>query len=330
MASGLKAFVTGATGFVGANLVRELDRQGWETTVLVRAGSPTRDIEGRDVDIRTGDIVDAASVRQAMPAGVDAVFHVAASTNVWAGNNDEQDRINIDGTRHMVEAAIDAGAGRFILTSSFATWGFQRGLITENSPRSRNSDWINYVRTKRIAEDLVKDAVKSGRLDAVILNPAHILGPGDRHNWARMIVMVAEGTLPALPPGGGAFADVREVAKAHVAAFHQGETGQHYLLGGDDFSFAEVVQLVGELLGRSVPTRPTPAWLLRTIAHAHAAVASITRKPPRITPESAAMICHHSRCDSTRARTVLGYQHKSIRPLVEDTIDWMRKAGMLQ
>lgn len=326
----LTAFVTGATGFVGSNLVRELDRQGWKTTAIVRPTASLQDIEGLSVETRPGDIVDAESLRQAVPRNVDAVFHVAASTNVWAENNDEQDRVNIDGTRNTIEAAIAARARRFILTSSFATWGFQEGLITENSPRSRNSDWINYVRTKRIAEDLAKEEVKKGRLDAVILNPAHILGPGDRHNWSRMVCMVADGTLPAVPPGGGPFADVREVAKAHISSFHQGETGEHYLLGGDHYSFAEIIQLVGEILGKEAPGKPTPAWLLRTLAHLYAAAASITRKRPRITPESAAMICHRSLCDSTRAQTVLGYRHTPIRPLLEETVRWLRAAGMLK
>lgn len=326
----LTAFVTGATGFVGSNLARELVRQGWDVTVLVRPSSHLSDIEDLPLTIRQGDIVDADSVMEAMPRDVDAVFHVAASTNVWAGNNDEQDRINIDGTRNVVEAAVAARAKRFILTSSYVTWGFQEGLITENSPRSRNSDWINYVRTKRISEDIVKQAVNAGRLDAVILNPAHILGPGDRHNWSRMICMVATGTLPAVPPGGGPFSDVREVAKAHVAAFHKGETGEHYLLGGDHYSFAEVVQLVAEMLDRKVEKKPKPAWLLRTVAHFHAAVASFTHKPPAITPESATMICHHSLCSSTRAEVVLGYRHTAIRPLVKDTIDWMRGAGLIK
>jgi nucleoside-diphosphate-sugar epimerase len=326
---GLTAFVTGASGFVGSNLVHELGKQGWETTVLVRPTSSLEDIQDIPLTVCKGDIVDAESIRRAIPDSVDAVFHVAASTNVWAGNNDEQNRINIDGTRNMIEAAVEAGAGRFIHTSSFTTWGFLDDEINEHSPRSRNSDWINYVHSKRIAEDLVKAAVKDQRINAVILNPGHILGPGDRHNWSRMIHMVATNTLPALPPGGGAFADVREVAKAHVAAFHKGENGEHYLLGGDDFSFAEVIGLVGELLGRKVPQKPTPAWALRTIAHFSAAIASITRKPPRITPESAAMICHHMRCHSTRAKAVLGYRHTPIRPLVEDTINWMRQAGLL-
>jgi len=326
----LTAFVTGATGLVGSNLVRELDKQGWETTVLVRPTSSLEDIEGLPVNVHHGDIVDARSVRAAVPSNVHAVFHVAASTNVWAGNNDEQDLINIDGTRNVIEAAVAAGAGRFIHTSSFTTWGFQDGIINENTPRSRNSDWINYVRTKRIGEDLVKTAVADGRLDAMILNPGHILGPGDRHNWSQMVRMVATESLPGLPPGGGAFADVREVTKAHVAAFHKGETGAHYLLGGVDVSFAEVIGIVGELLGKEVPIKPTPAWVLRTMAHLYAARASITRKPPRITPESATMICHHMQCDSTRAEIVLGYKYTPIRSLLEDTVRWMKKENLLR
>jgi nucleoside-diphosphate-sugar epimerase len=326
----LSAFVTGATGFVGSNLVRELTRQGWDTTVLARATSSLDDISEFPVEIRHGDIVDADSVRAAMPLNVDAVFHVAASTNVWAGNNDTQDRINIDGTRNMIEAATAAGARRFIFTSSFTTWGFQDRVITEHSPRSRDSDWINYVRSKRIGEELVKGAVESGQLDAVILNPGHILGPGDRHNWSQMVQMVAKDALPGIPPGGGAFADVREVAKAHVAAFHNGENGAHYLLGGEDVSFQDVIELVAEMLGKEVPGKVTPAWALRTLAHFEAAVASITRKPPKITPESAVMICHHMQCDSTRARTVLDYRHTPIRPLVQDTVNWLRGAGLLR
>ena len=100
----------------------------------------------------------------------------------------------------MLEASIAAGAGRFIHTSSFTTWGFIEGEITEESTRSRNSDWINYVHSKKVAEELVKEAVEQDRIEAVILNPGHILGPGDRHNWSQMVTMVATETLPGMPP----------------------------------------------------------------------------------------------------------------------------------
>ena len=326
----LEAFVTGASGFVGSNLVRELHNQGWRVHVLARPGSSLEDIADVPMEVHRGDIVDSASVRDAMPHGVDAVFHVAASTNVWSGNNDEQDRINIGGTRDVIEAAVNARAGRFIHTSSFTTWGFQDVTLTEHSPRTADTDWINYVRTKHIAEQLVEDAVQSGRLDAVILNPGHILGPGDHRNWSRMISLVEMGKLPGVPPGSGPFADVREVAKAHIQAFHKGESGEKYLLGGEIMSFMEVIRITGDILGKPVPGRPTPAWVMKAAARVYALLSMMTGKEPDLTPESTAMITRNLLCDSSRAQRELDYKFTPVRSLIQATIDWMRGAGMLE
>lgn len=325
----LKAFVTGATGFVGSNLVRELQRQEWEVFALVRPSSSLQDIRDVPVQIRSGDITDAASVFEAMPMGIDAVFHVAASTNVWSGRNDEQQRINVDGTRHLIEAAIAQRAGRLIHTSSFAVWGIQNALLKEDSPRIAATDWINYVRSKDIAENLVKQAVRQQRLDAVILNPAIILGPGDRHNWSRMVMMIDKGRLPGVPPGSGPFADVREVAKAHVAAYHKGKKGENYLLGGEEVTYLELIRIAGEILGKPVPPKATPGWLLKAAARVKALIAAITGREPDITPESAVIIIHHLRCDSRRAQDELAYRFTPIRPLLQETIDWLRQAGMI-
>ena len=325
----LTAFVTGANGLVGSNLVRELHRQGWKLTVMARPGAALEDIRDVPLSLRSGDIGDMRAVLGAMPQQVDAVFHAAASTNVWSANNAEQDRTNIGGTRNIIAAAIAKNARRLVHTSSFATWGFQDALLTEESPRTTATDWINYVRTKYLAENLVKEAAGQGRLDAVILCPTHILGPGDRRNWSRMIRMVNRGNLPGVPPGGGPFADVREVAKAHVAAFHRAGKGQVYLLGGEDVSFLELIHLVGDILGKPVPGRATPGWLLKTAARFKAMLAGITGKEPDLTPESAIMIIHHIRCDSGRAQCELDYRFTPIRPLLQDTIDWLWKAGMM-
>ena len=178
----LVAFVSGASGFVGSNLVRELHGQGWQVHILARPTSSLEEIEGVPVTVHLGNLADSSSVMAAMPENLDAVFHVAASTNFWSKNNATQDRVNIDGTRNMVEAAIAVKARRFIHTSSFATWGFQNTALTELSERTDTSDWINYVRSKHLAEEVVLGAVRDNRVDAVVLNPAHILGPGDKNN----------------------------------------------------------------------------------------------------------------------------------------------------
>ncbi len=325
----LRAFVTGGTGFVGTNLLRELVERGWEVTALVRETSPLEDIENLDIKRVTGDITDAQSVFEAMPPGVDGVFHVAASTSIWSGNNTMQTAINVDGTRNVVAAALTCGAQRFIHTSSFVVWGFHKKLLTEESPRLENADWINYVRSKHEAENIVKEAVKNQTLDAVILNPAHILGPGDRHNWSRVIRLVNERKLPGVPSGGGNFADVREVARAHIQAFHRGKTGQNYILGGEDTMFLEVVKMTGEILDRNVPRRATPAWLLKAVARLYVLKSAISGKEPDLTPEGAAMITQHIPCDSSKARRELGYQFTPVRALLEDSCAWLRNKGIL-
>jgi dihydroflavonol-4-reductase len=325
----LKAFVTGATGFVGSNLARELHLQGWEVVGLVRPESSLHDIRDIPMQLRHGDVVDAASVAEAMPAGIDAVFHTAASTSVWSANNELQQRINVDGTRNIIAAALQRRAGRLVHTSSFTTWGIQETLLTENSVRNDATDWINYIRTKHLAESMVRETVEAGQLDAVILNPANILGPGDRRNWSRMIRMVQQGRLPGVPPGSGPFADVREVAKAHVAAFHRGAPGHSYLLGGEHATFLELIRMTGEILDRPVPSRASPAWQLKAAARVLSLLGAISGREPDITPESAMMIVHHLRCDSSRAQRELAYRFTPLRPLLQDTIDWLWKAGMM-
>jgi len=325
----LRAFVTGGTGFVGSNLVHQLVEKDWKVTALVRSTSPLEDIRGLDLQLAEGDVTDANSVMTAMPESVDAVFHVAASTSIWSRNNALQRRINVDGTGNVLRAAIRKGAGRLVHTSTFAIWGFHDETITEDSPRLRNSDWINYVATKREAERLVHEAVESGRIDAVTLNPAHILGPGDRHNWSRVIRLVQNGKLPGVPPGGGSFSDVREVARAHLRAFEHGRKGANYLLGGPDTMFIDVVRMTGEILGRKVPGKATPAWLLKAAGRAYVMLAAVTGREPDLTPEGAAFITQHINCDSSRAIDDLDYRFTPVRKLLEDTCAWMREKGML-
>ena len=325
----LTAFVTGASGFVGSHLVRELHSQGWTVHILVRPTSSLEEIEGIPVVIHHGDITDPVSITAAIPERPGAVFHVAADTNFWSRRNAVQDLVNIDGTRYMLDAASAAHAGRFIHTSSFTTWGFRNTELTEHSERTDSTDWINYVRSKHVAEQAVLKAASDGRINAVVLNPAHILGPGDKNNWSRMIYMVNKGKMLASPPGSGNFCDVREIANAHIAAFHHGRNGEKYLLGGEYAAFSEVVQIAGDVLGKRVPNRPAPAWIIKTWGHVKGAVAAVTGRKPDITPESAAMILYHVACNSGKAQIELGYRFTPIRELIEDTVDWMNRKGLL-
>jgi len=229
----------------------------------------------------------------------------------------------------MLDAAIAAGARRFVHTSSFVTWGFQDTLITEESPRTGAFDWINYVRTKHESEQLVLDAARSGRIDAVVLNPGNVLGPGDRRNWSRLFRMIRLGKLPGAPPGGGNFCDVGEVARAHIQAWHHGGSAQRYLLGGEFASYLDVIRLAGSILDSRVPSGPTPAWLLTAGARLASGLAVFTGKEPDITPEAAAVVTHTIRCDSSKAERELGYRSVPLEEMVRETINWMEGEGLL-
>ena len=322
------AYVTGSNGFLGLNLCEALLREGWRVLALHRASSDTHYLRRLAVEPVEGDINAPASLSRTLPAGVDAVFHVAGSTSLWSRQDAEQDRINIEGTRNMVEAALAAGARRFVHTSSISAWGMCSGTIDETVPQQGASSPVNYQRSKYAAELEVLKGIERG-LPAVIVNPAGILGPYDSGGYARFFRMVHAGSLPGVPPGSLSFCDVREVSKAHIAAAERGRVGERYLLGGADASYLDLVTLIGELEGKPVPRKPTAAWILKTVATVGETISAFTGHPPTLTREAAAMATRTLFCNSAKAVRELAFRPVPLRPMVEDCYRWMKEEGRL-
>lgn len=322
------AFVTGATGFVGLNLVEELLAQGWRVIALHRADSDLKYLRRLPAALAIGDVTDAPTVRRAMPQGVDAVFHVAGDTSLWSKHDAVQDRVNVVGTRNVVGAALEKRARRFVHTSSISAYGLQRGRFDESAEQLGRVSPVNYHRSKFLAEEAVRAGVARG-LHAVILNPAGIIGRYDKRNYARLFTLVASGKLPGVPPASRSFCHVREVARAHVAAAERGGVGENYLLGGTDASYLELVRAIGAATGRDVPARPTPAWVLRALGAAGALRGTLTGKPPSLTPEAARMATHDITCDCAKAMRELGLQAVPLREMVADCAVWLATEGLL-
>lgn len=317
--------VTGASGFLGQHLLRELRAAGANVRGLSRAAGSDDAIAALGAFPVRGDLADPDSLDKAV-AGVDALFHTAADTSTWRGDNVRQTRINVGGTLALLAAAKAAGVGRVIHTSSVSAYShLVHAELRENVPQRGGESWINYERDKYATEQLVRG---SG-LPWVVLQPSHILGPGDRNNWSRLIRLVDNGKLPGVPPGSGAFADVREIARAQVEAWRRGVVNEAYLLGGEHVSFLQLVTKIGARLGRKVPTRATPAWALAGYTRVLDLLSRVTRKAPELTPEAAAFTCHHLQVDSGKAVRELGYRITPIDTLLDDTLAWMRDEGML-
>ena len=316
------AFVTGATGFVGTNLVSALLAQQWRVLALVRNPERIAYLSRFPVELVEGDLDDATQLAKRIPAQCDAVFHVAGDTSLWPPHRARQYRTNVLGTRHMVQAALQQQVRRFIHTSSISAFGERDDVVDElSAPRGTESS-IHYYQTKALAEQEVRAGIRMG-LPAVLINPCHILGPYDSGNWARLFRLLKRGELPGIPPGTGMFCDVREVARAHLAAVDNGRLGINYFLGGEPIRFLDLMQLAANRLQVPCPARTVSKPLLYLLGASKELIARFTGEEPDITREGARIVCGHVRCRSDAAIEDLDYRPTPAEQLVNDTLDWL-------
>jgi len=258
-----QAFITGATGFLGSHIARVLLQAGHSVRVLRRANSKLDALNGLDVEHVIGDLFDIDQLAEQM-RGCAWVFHVAAVADYWRSSKAEIYRVNVDGTQNLLEAAQRAGVGRFIFTSSVAAVGRAAFPADEQTYFNLDPRLTPYGHSKFLAEA----AVRRAGLEAVILNPAVILGPGDINQISgSLIIEIARGGQPFLPQTGGTnFIDVRDVAQAHLAAAQQGRAGERYILGAVNMTHKAFTKLVCEVVGQPLPIIPAPGVFIPVAA----------------------------------------------------------------
>ncbi len=322
------AFVTGGTGFLGINLIEQLLISDWEVIALHRPTSNLKDLRKTNIKLVEGSITEPDSLIRVLPENVDAVFHVAGNTSMWSRRNKIQTRDNVEGTLNMVAAALKRRSKRFIHTSSVAYYGHHQHHIDEETPSNAINSPMNYNRTKYLAEKEVRRGIDRG-LDAVIINPADIIGPYDYRGWSQLFILIDRQKLPGVAPAIHTFCHAREVARAHIAAFHKGGTGENYLLGGVEVDFATLAREIGNILGKPTPARPTPAWILKLIGRLSLWGSYITGKEPDITPEKVFLVTHNMLCNSQKAERELDYKPASLKSMLDDCYRWMLSEGMI-
>lgn len=318
--------LTGASGFVGGHLLRELLSGGHQVSVLSRSERSDQLLSAGGAIAIRGELSDQASLDNAAQ-GMHAVFHCAANTSAWSKDKAIQLETNVGGTQRLLAAAKRAGVNCFVHTSSVSAYSHLcHETLTETLPQRGGESWVNYERSKFLGEL----AVQESGLPFIIFNPSHVLGPGDTNNWARLIKMVDQDALPGVPPGSGAFADVREIAKAQVTAWQMGLCNESFLLGGQHASFLHLVQMIAVLCYRKPATRVMPEALLKAIGQLSQGFSYVSNRMPQITPASVAMTCHHLHVDSSKAKKLLCYQETDLQQLLADTMGWMRAEGYLR
>jgi dihydroflavonol-4-reductase len=323
------AFVTGGTGFLGINLIRLLHEDGVRITALYRSEASTHALEDIPVEWVQGSVTDFASLVAALPPSADTVFHVAGNTSQWKKENAIQHDVNVNGTRNMVRAALHHNVRRFIHTSSIAAFGIHTQPFDETTPSNAATCGQHYSLTKWLGEEEVRRACREDQLLGVILNPAHIVGPYDTHNWIQLFTSVYEDNLPAIPPGFGRFAHVRDIARAHIAAVHKGRVAENYLLGGPEASFLQFINAIQRVMEKPLSKKETPAYVFRTMEPIFRLGSAFSGKKPRLTPELVKLLIKKVHSSDAKAERELDFHPVGIQQQVEDTYDWLLKSGKL-
>jgi dihydroflavonol-4-reductase len=329
----MKALVTGAAGFVGSAVLRRLIARGIETRALVRPISDRRNLAGLDCEIVTGDLTDPTSLKAAA-RGCDALFHVAADYRLWVPDPAPLYRANVEGTRNLMLAAIEAGVARIVYTSSVATLGLHENgsPADEETPSSLDDMVGHYKRSKFMAEEEVRRLVRARGLPAVIVNPSAPVGPRDIKPTptGRMILEAAAGRMPGYVDTGLNIVHVDDVAEGHWLAFERGAVGERYILGAEDMSLRAILEEVARISGGKPPRWRIPHNAVLPIAYVAETVARLFGGPePVATVDGVRLAKKHMYFRIDKARRALGYAPRPAVEAIADAVAWFRENGYL-
>jgi dihydroflavonol-4-reductase len=329
----LKAFVTGATGFLGSHVARVLAEQGSDLRLLVRPTSDLRNLEGLNADRVAGDLRDPASIEKAL-SGCDVVFHVAADYRLWVRDPAEMYRSNVEGTRSLLEAARKQGVRRVVYTSSVATMGFTSktnygNVADEQSPVGIDDMIGHYKRSKFMAEQVAVEAARSG-VDVVIVNPTTPIGERDIKPTptGRIVVDFLKRKFPAYVETGLNLVDATECAGGHVQALEKGKAGERYILGGENLTLKQILDRLAAITGLKSPTVKLPYFFaLATGVVDEMVMGRLLGREPRATIDAVRMGRKMMFVSSAKAERELGWRTVPVEGALRRSVEWFRANG---
>lgn len=319
------AVMTGATGFLGRNIVDALLKDNWNVIALHRKTSDLSKLKGCSVVFKEADLHNYESVLAAIPENIEAIFHVAGNTSHWSREAEMQWKDNVLATRNLVKSALVKKTKRFIFTSTGATNDFQ------NTDEIRAQKIKNgYIRTKRLSELEVYNGIEQG-LDAVILKPIIIIGKYDYSSYSKIFIDMKNNKLKLALPGKIAFCHAEDIALAHLKAYEKGRNCEHYVLGGVYTSWYNLFFEVTKILGVSKPI-VVPQFPLLIFSYILNFISYFTGKAPLVTPDLVVLLRDTSDVtyyEARKAREDLGYKSRSFTEIVRSCYNWMKEEKLL-
>lgn len=325
----MKTFVTGATGFIGASIVRELLKDGREVRALVRKASDTSNLSGLDVEFWQGDLRDHDGLRQGLQ-GCDVLYHAAADYRLWSRNPADMYRVNVEGTAAILKAALEAGISRAVYTSSVGTLGNPGDGTpgTESTPVTLSDMVGHYKKSKFLAEREAEKLAARG-LPLVIVNPSTPVGPLDIKPTptGRIIVDFLNRNMPAYLDTGLNIIAVEDCARGHILAEKNGRIGEKYILGAVNLTLREIFALLEDITGQKAPRIRLPYTPVLLAAYINEGLARITGKEPLIPLAGVQMAAKFMFFDSSRAVRELGLPQTPVKDALQRAVDWFRQNG---
>ena len=323
----MKVLVTGANGFLGSWLTKKLVHLGHDVHILHRPNSDLSDLQGLAVTSAIGDVTDLASVDSAT-RGCEVVFHLAGVVAYKASQRAMMQKVNVGGTENMITACLTNCVKRLVHLSSVVAVGASfdgKILLTEESPFNLTHLDLGYFETKRKAEELVKGAVHTKGLDAVLLNPCTIYGPGDAKKGSRNVqVKVAKGKFPFYTSGGVSVVSVHDVVDGIISGWLHGKTGERYILSGENITIQTLFTWIAEEAGVPAPRWQLPSMVLHALGKIGDRMERFGIKGP-ISSENAWTSTLFHWFDNAKARRELGFAPGSARRAIAESVRWMKE-----
>ena len=311
----MKAFLTGATGFIGGRLARKLRERGDEVVALVRSPAKAGDLESLGCELVQGDLSDYDAIRKGV-VGCDAVFHVAAVYKVGIPESERAAMFdaNVTGTERVFDAAADAGVARIVYVSTIGIFGNTRREVVDESFVRTDKTWLSvYDETKYLAHEIAKERIAAGA-PIVIVQPGGVYGPGDQSEIGNIIDQLRSGKLKMIPFGDTGFnlVYVDDVVDGIVLAHDKGRIGESYVLGGELMTIREAIEKVAAYLGKKPPKRDLPVGLVKAVAPFGPVLGKLMGFPPNFRELISASNDVTYWATDAKARAELGYSPRTV------------------
>ncbi len=334
----VKCFVTGASGFIGANLVHELNARGHEAKVLVRSESDLRGLKGAAYEKVCGDVSDRTLLESGM-RGCDWCFHVAASYHLWLRDYAPMYAANVEGTRNVIEAAAAAGCSRIVYTSTVGCIGLPKNVSgnvvpTDEATPVAESQMSNHYKLSKWKAEVVARELAAKGLPVVIVNPSAPIGPRDVKPTptGKVILDFLNREMPAYLDTGLNWAHVRDVAAGHILAAEKGRIGERYILGhaGGNWTMKEALEVLQEITGLPAPKMKVPYFVALAAAHVDETISKFTGKPPKAPLAGVRMAKYKMFFNPVKAIRELGLPQTPPKQALADAVEWFRSNGYVK